>query len=262
MGTAFADAVAKATGRLLAAAALALSVAAPALAGTLLDATRLVVDAEAREGSIVIRNDADRPALVQVWIDDGRSDAPIEALDMPLQVLQPLLRLEPRGSQRIRVHVVQPQRLPADRESLYWLNVLEIPPKDAAAVAGKGFDSTMQSLEMVVRSRLKLIHRPAGLHGSPSAAAAALAWRASPAGNGVEVHNATPWLINLAEATVGRQHRVALGDGSILPLSTRTFVLEDGEAVSASAGTGVRYGWIDDLGAVKEQAVSLRTSGE
>jgi chaperone protein EcpD len=58
--------------------------------------------------------------------------------------------------------------VPQDRESVFWLNVLEIPPKPV----GKA-----NHIQLTVRSRLKLFYRPAGLAGSPKAAVAQLRWR-------------------------------------------------------------------------------------
>lgn len=247
-------------GRVLVAVAAMLLACAPSWADTRLQATRLVVAAAAGEGSIVIVNDADRPALVQVWIDDGRADVAPEAMDTPLQVLQPLVRLAPNGSQPIRIRVAAAARLPADRESLYWLNVMEIPPARAATAGDlQATAATQDVLEMVVRSRLKVIHRPSGLAGSPAAAAAGLVWRAAAQGNGIAVYNPSPWLVNLAHAQVGGGHQLALGDGSIPPLSHRVFQSEKGEGDNATAGAVVGYHWIDELGAVAENSAVVQS---
>ena len=52
------------------------------------------------------------------------------------------------------------EHLPQDRETVYWLNVLEIPPKPKA-----GSDAAEDDLQLAVRSRLKLFYRPKGLQG-------------------------------------------------------------------------------------------------
>ncbi|PJI52023.1 molecular chaperone EcpD, partial [Methylobacterium radiotolerans] len=52
------------------------------------------------------------------------------------------------------MHTGEP--MPQDKESVFWLNVLEIPPKDKA---------NQNLLQMAFRSRIKLFYRPAGLKG-------------------------------------------------------------------------------------------------
>ncbi|MGM1329379.1 fimbrial biogenesis chaperone, partial [Klebsiella michiganensis] len=53
--------------------------------------------------------------------------------------------------------------LPEDRESVFWLNVKSIPATD---------DSVPNNnvLQVVVKSRLKIFYRPAGLEGQPETA--------------------------------------------------------------------------------------------
>ncbi len=50
--------------------------------------------------------------------------------------------------------------LPKDRESVFWFNVLEVPPKpDAATVANQSL------LQLAFRTRIKLFYRPEALKG-------------------------------------------------------------------------------------------------
>lgn len=61
--------------------------------------------------------------------------------------------------------------LPKDRESVFWFNVLEVPPKpDAATVANQSL------LQLAFRTRIKLFYRPEALKGNPSEAPLALKW--------------------------------------------------------------------------------------
>jgi chaperone protein EcpD len=61
--------------------------------------------------------------------------------------------------------------LPQDRETLYWFNVLEIPPKSKAAN-----DENLNQLQLAFRTRIKFIFRPDGLKGNPLDAAANVTW--------------------------------------------------------------------------------------
>ncbi|MCV5656029.1 fimbria/pilus periplasmic chaperone, partial [Escherichia coli] len=80
--------------------------------------------------------------------------------------------------------------LPKDRESVFWFNVLEVPPKPDAATA------TNQSLlQLAFRTRIKLFYRPEGLKGNPSDAPLALKWSWATAGGqtALQVTNPTPY---------------------------------------------------------------------
>ena len=90
-------------------------------------------------------------------------------------------------------------RVPTDRESVYWLNVLDIPPKaDAAADANV--------LQLAYRTRIKVFVRPAELPGKPEDAPAQLSWKIAAAPNGkgqaLSVSNPTPYYVSFSEVDV------------------------------------------------------------
>ncbi|RDL19866.1 pili/flagellar assembly PapD-like chaperone [Serratia fonticola] len=51
--------------------------------------------------------------------------------------------------------------LPMDKESVFWLNVLEVPAKSQATTGEN-------RLQMAFRPRIKLFFRPKGLDGNPN----------------------------------------------------------------------------------------------
>ena len=51
-----------------------------------------------------------------------------ESVDAPFLITPPLFRMDAQKEQSLRI-VYTHDQLPADRESLFWLNVLEVPPK-------------------------------------------------------------------------------------------------------------------------------------
>ncbi len=73
----------------------------------------------------------------------------------PFIVLPPIVRIEPGKGQSWRL-VFNGSRLPQDRESLFWFNLLDIPPEPKN---GK----TDNYLQLAIRSRIKLFYRPAGV---------------------------------------------------------------------------------------------------
>ena len=94
-------------------------------AGISLGGTRLVFDGNKRETSITVINSDKHAWLIQSWID--RIDD--VATDVPFLVTPPLFRLNEEQNNLLRI-VRTSDNLPADKESMYWLNVKSIPPTD------------------------------------------------------------------------------------------------------------------------------------
>ena len=101
------------------------------------------------------------------WFSPGRRSrrkSP-EELKLPFVITPPVSRIDPKQGQSLRITYMG-QSLPKDRESLFWFNVLEIPPKPKNANA----ENTNQ-LQLAFRTRIKFFFRPDGLKGSALEAA-------------------------------------------------------------------------------------------
>lgn len=160
--------------------AILLALGAPAAvnAGVMLGGTRVVFNEKDREASISVKNTAASPYLVQAWVDagEGRNTT-------PLMVTPPMSRLNPGAENILRVLRLTGQ-LPDDRESLFWLNVKEIPEMPDEA----------NTLQIAVRSRIKVFYRPIKLPGKSWEAYEQLKWLVAPdpQGQGVVLRIANP----------------------------------------------------------------------
>ncbi|VTP15083.1 Chaperone protein EcpD precursor [Phytobacter ursingii] len=132
-------------------------------AGIQLASTRVIYPAGKREVTLAVTSKDPAPRLIQTWIENDSADT----AKVPFIILPPIFRLNPDKGQTLRI-IHTGGAVPQDRESVFWLNVLEIPPKPA----GKA-----DHIQLTVRSRLKLFYRPTGLTGSPNAAVTQLRWR-------------------------------------------------------------------------------------
>jgi chaperone protein EcpD len=97
-------------------------------ASVTISGTRVVYPLGQREVTVKLDNDSLHPSLVQVWMDDGKAAAKPGDIQVPFVITPPIFRMEPKKSQVLRV-MYSGEPLPSDRESVYWLNVLDIPPK-------------------------------------------------------------------------------------------------------------------------------------
>jgi len=225
---------------------LALCLGIPhAHANVLIGGTRVVFPAKDGEVTVRLTNDNDHPVLVESWIDRGDVHSTPESVDVPFLITPPLFRMEAKKEQSLRI-VFTHEQLPADRESLFWLNVLEVPPKPTGPQA-----EGQNLLQLALRSRLKLFYRPSGLQGDPLKAPGELVWKVVADGKGyaLQAHNPTPYHVTLSELSVAVGGRtVAAEIGMLAPLSDLRLPLHDA-AQKPAPGSTVTYTAINDFGA-------------
>ncbi len=219
--------------------------AGSAQASVTIGGTRVVYPLAQREVTVKLSNDSNGPSLVQVWLDEGNPDAKPGEVKVPFVITPPIFRMDAQKGQMLRVMINGGDAMPQDRESLYWLNVLDIPPKADTSVEGN-------LLQVAYRTRIKMFARPAGLPGSPDNAAAQLSWKivASPDGKGqaVSATNPTPYHVSFSEIGVqsaGQTFKNEEG-GMVAPNATQVFPIAKMNAVAA--GAKVRYSAINDFG--------------
>lgn len=233
--------------RAFCAAAAALCLATPlAHASVVITGTRAIFNAAQGETTVRLNNDNSRPALVEAWIDDGDINSTPDTARTPFLITPPLFRMDPNKDQSLRILFVPGAKpLPGDRESVFWLNVLEIPPKATGPeYAGKNY------LQFAIRSRIKLFYRPAKLPGDSLTAPDRLTFKAV-AGQGaaLEIHNPTPYYITISSLSLGANTKPVDGaDGMVAPFSDLQLKLKNAERVLA-AGTPIVFTTINDYGA-------------
>jgi P pilus assembly chaperone PapD len=228
------------------AALIALSLTATAAnASVLIAGTRVVFPAQDGEVTVRLTNDNDHPALVEAWIDNGDPNSTPDKSNAPFLITPPLFRMEAHKDQSLRI-ISTPAQLPADRETLFWLNVLEVPPKPSGAeFTGKN------TLQFAIRSRLKLFYRPANLAGDPGKAPGQVTWKAVADGQGyaLEVHNPTPYHITFVQVSLttgGKSYTTE--NGMVDPLGTLRLKVKELTAAPA-AGAPIAYNIVNDFGA-------------
>ncbi|PRP69294.1 hypothetical protein BUE93_16000 [Chromobacterium amazonense] len=134
-------------GMALAGALAALALPMLAQANILLDRTRVIYLEQDKNVSMVLTNkNSEQPFLVQSWL----SDADGKRLSSPFLVLPPLQRIEAAEKGVVRLTRIPDNTLPLDRESLFYLNIQEIPPKSEQE----------NVLQLAIKSRLKVFYRP------------------------------------------------------------------------------------------------------
>ncbi|MEK0042828.1 fimbria/pilus periplasmic chaperone [Escherichia albertii] len=127
----------------------------PAHAGIVIYGTRIIYPAENKEVMVQLMNQGNRSSLVQAWIDDGDTSLPPERIQVPFMLTPPVAKVGANSGQQIKIRIM-PNRLPTNKESIFYLNILDIPPNSPE-------DEGKNALKFAMQNRIKLFYRPVGV---------------------------------------------------------------------------------------------------
>ncbi len=121
-----------------------------ACAAVTLDRTRIVFPGSEKSINITISNDnAGEAYLAQSWIEDLAGNKLTKGA---ILATPPLQRIEPKSTSLVRLSTTpELAKLPTDRESVFYFNLREVPPKSKEG----------NTLQIALQSRVKLFYRPA-----------------------------------------------------------------------------------------------------
>ncbi|MBI0472088.1 molecular chaperone [Pectobacterium parmentieri] len=153
-----------------------------------LDRTRVIFDGSQNSVSLDISNQNKQlPYLAQGWVEDEKGNK----IQGPLAALPPVQRIEPGKPGQIKIQALPViGQLPQDRESLYYFNLREIPPRSTKP----------NTLQIALQTRIKLFYRPAAIVMDKNAAPPQEKLTLSRQGDKYIVNNPTPYYITLVDA--------------------------------------------------------------
>ncbi|WES69840.1 molecular chaperone [Superficieibacter sp. HKU1] len=209
------------------------------------DRTRIIFDGKQKATSLKIENQSPQaPYLAYSWIEDsqGRKN------DDFLAALPPIQRLDPQAVTQVRI-IKQPgvAQLPADRESLFYYNLREIPPATEK-------QSNAAILQIALQSRIKLFWRPAALR-KKTGDHVELQMKVSQQGETLNVQNPTPYYLTIAY--LGKDKN------GVLPGFKSTMIDPFGSANMVTPGYAGHFfylGYMDDYGALRMISLTCQAS--
>lgn len=149
-----------------------------ARAALALQQSRVIFNGDNSSASLLVNNqNPSAPYLAQGWIEDeaGRK------VRRPLLVLPPLQRIEPGASSQVKIQALPDANLlRQDRETLFYVNLREIPPRNERP----------NTFNIALQNRIKLFYRPAALKAAPG-------------------ELASPWLSQLVLEKQGESWRIS-----------------------------------------------------
>lgn len=202
----------------------------PVYAAVSLDRTRIIYPGGAKSISINIRNNNKTlPYLAQAWFEDANG----RKINTPFVVLPPVQRLEPEMESLLKLQALPSVKaLPQDRESLFFFNMREVPPRS---------DRT-NVLQLALQTRIKFFYRPEAL--AQSIERGGKPWQEKITLHQVKktlrIENPTPYYISIVEA---------FSEDKSIPDFEPIMLDPYGHAViPSSIGNRPSFSYIDDYG--------------
>lgn len=155
-----------------------------------LDRTRVIYNGADKSMTLNIENkNKTLPYLAQSWVEDAQG----KKVTSPITALPPIQRVEPGSKSQIKLQGMGAalHSLPQDRESLFYFNLREIPPKS----------DKPNTLQLALQTRIKMFYRPEALAVGRSDKPFQEQLTLTRSGNSYTVVNPTGYYVTLINAT-------------------------------------------------------------
>ena len=194
-------------------------------------ASRVVYDGQYKAASLALKNNANKAYMVQTWLESGLAVDP--QTKIPFVVTPPLMKIESQQESTLRF-IYAGEGLAKDRESQFWINIQEIPPKPEKE----------NTLQLAVRSKIKLFYRPQSIDVTLADAIKQVKW--SVKDNALVLENNSPLFVTVGDLTLSGQSTPVknLDQDMAAPFSQLTVI----KALPKNV-TSIQYTYLNEYGA-------------
>lgn len=205
-------------------------------------ATRVILEGKDNEESFVIKNLGKKPSLVQLWLANKNDNGMDIKNDIPLAITPPVARINAGRKKVFRVFATSDALsfLPQDRESAFWINVLDTPAIEEGAE---------NKLNIAFRTQIKMFYRPVSLKDSLEESAEKLQWSVRKVSGTYTytVRNNSPYHFSFASLSLkaGDKDVARIPGDMVSPFSSKAFGFEN----ISHRDVFLNYQYINDLGA-------------
>ncbi|MCS3433216.1 P pilus assembly chaperone PapD [Klebsiella sp. BIGb0407] len=181
-------------------------------------------------------NSGNEPSVVQIWTDDGDPLANPQDSRTPVIALPPVFSIQPGEIKSVKLQLVSPDKILKDRESLYWLNIYQIPPRSKT-------DDAEQHVFLPLRFRLKVFVRPENIPVLEEEDGKKLNFSVIRVNDKetLAIKNPTPWHMNIGELNIDGE---VFGGLVVSPYSDGQVTLSD----RSKRANSIQYSIINDDG--------------
>lgn len=225
-------------------------------AGLIASSTRVIFKEGQTQQSLMLVNTNSWPVMAQSWVDNGNTSVAMpDRIKTPFVAVPALFKLEPQAMQGLRL-IYNQQALPEDRESVFWLNLYEIPPKSST------ISPQAQSVVLTMNTQMKIFWRPKKI-GDPDNIAEKISFHREKSGKDIEIvcHNTSAWHVSFAGISLlAGDKTYAAGqqpDMMVSPFSEKRYFVEAAN-LARNLPLRVKAELIDDLGQVTAMEFPLQ----
>lgn len=222
-----------------------------AMASVTVLGTRVIYNEKDKMVSVTLDNKDNTPSILQLWVDNTDKDSANKEPNAPFVVTPYMFKIAPKIQQTARIMFTQAD-LPKDRETLFWLNVHQIP-------AARKESTPSDGIQFSILNKMKLFYRPSGIKTKiddlPNQLQFTLKQNAQKK-SVLVVNNPTGFYVNFSKnhLLLGNE-KIILGDQStVAPFSSIELKLPNAKASSASQ---IKFSIINDHGGIIVRSKSL-----
>lgn len=201
--------------RLIGCVAIAL-MSAQSHAGVMPSQSRIIYHQQESEKTMMLANTNAYPVIVQTWIDKGEGSP--DTRDIPFVSIPPITQLAAGDMKGVRV-IYNQEKLPQDRESLFWFNIYEVPPEKKGVLPEN-------SVLVTMNTQIKLFYRPGGINVTPEKAVSQVICRKMD-NERITCSNPSPIHLSVIAVTLetqsGQKSAAEKGDFILAPFSEKTY---------------------------------------
>lgn len=200
-------------------------------AGVMPNKSRIIYNEKSTSESIMLVNTNDYPVMVQLWTDEGAVNSTPEQANAPFVATPTMFKLNAKQLNGIKVmYSGEKNQLAKEKESLFWLNIFEVPPQAPDEDGEK-------KIALSILTQMKIIYRPETLKKTSMEVTEALSQITFSLDSSqsdvlyLTVNNPTPYIANFAMMSLkGFAHSKPISlsvnqelDLTVLPQSSQTF---------------------------------------
>ncbi|MEC3990572.1 fimbrial biogenesis chaperone [Proteus mirabilis] len=168
---------------------LTLCVINQAYAAVSLGATRVIYFAGEKQVKLPVINNDEKRYLIQSWIENSEGKK-----DNSFVITPPLFSMQGKKENTLRIIDATNNKLPKDRETLFWLSVKSIPAVEKSL-------ANENMLQLAIISKIKFFYRPKDLTISPDENYKKLQFKRN--NDTLIIKNPTPYFITMTELELG-----------------------------------------------------------
>jgi P pilus assembly chaperone PapD len=222
-------------------------------AGIMANSSRVIYNEGVNQKSVILVNTNPYSIFTQTWVDNGEANPDFKS--SPFVVVPTMFTLKPEEIKGINI-IYNEMELPKDRESVFWLNLYEIPavPRN---------DLKQDYLNLAMNTQIKIFYRPKKLNKldlNTVQKELKFNWVKNSQELLLNIENPSPYYINIIGINLSNStsHSKLNNEieNMISPFSNKSYRLENKEYINGINNI-LEYILIDDMGMKEKYTQNL-----